>query len=124
MEKREDRQEYRGIWFHPEVNPYVRAVLSTTFDNRERVRIVYGDVATGEAWGDEEDAKKFDVRAYGAVGYIGKSTGPIKIPLEICNSRSIGGGAILDHCIVYIETTKGKRVLYKHPEFHWGKGIK
>ena len=30
-------------------------------------------------------------------GYIGRSMGPIKVPLLVANTRSLGGGSILDH---------------------------
>jgi hypothetical protein len=72
---------------------------------RSRLVLHYGDGKTGRAWGDTE------------TGYIGRSTGSIKIPLIVYNSRSIGGGGILDHCIVKIETAQGKHLLYQHPSF-------
>ena len=70
----------------------------------DKIRIVldYGDTKTGKSWNEQ-----FDV-----TGTIGRSTGNIKIPILIHNSRSIGGGAILDHCIIGIKTSKGKNVLY------------
>jgi len=54
-------------------------------------------------------------------GYIGRSMGPTKVPLLIANRRSLGGGAILDHCIVRIRQSAGGRVLYQHPAFHFGE---
>lgn len=52
-------------------------------------------------------------------GYVGRSIGPIKIPLLIPNSRSTGGPGILDHCIVRIRKTgKNGVVLYEHPKYH------
>jgi hypothetical protein len=72
---------------------------------KERIRIVldYGDVNTGESWGEEHDI----------YGYVGRSSGKIKIPILVYNRRSFGGGAILDHCIIGIKTSKDKKVLYK-----------
>ena len=53
-------------------------------------------------------------------GYIGHSVGPIKVPLLVANSRSLGGGALLDHCIVRIRQSAGGRILYQHPAYHFG----
>jgi hypothetical protein len=46
--------------------------------------------------------------------------GPVKVPLLVANRRSLGGGAILDHCIVRIRASAGGRVLYQHPKYHFG----
>lgn len=75
--------------------------------NSKRVRVWYGDNVTGVSWSEE----------YDIVGTIGRSTGIHKIPLLINNSRSIGGGAILDNCIVHMIDTKTKKVLYSHKLF-------
>jgi hypothetical protein len=71
-----------------------------------RLRLYYGDTETGRCWMEEHDT----------IGYIGRSTGQIKIPLLIKNSRSWGGGAILDNCIIKI-TVDGV-TLYEHPLFN------
>lgn len=64
----------------------------------ERLRFVLGE--NGKEWGDVE------------IGRIGRSGGTCKIPLVVHNRRSMGGGGLLDHCIVRIETSKGRRVLW------------
>jgi hypothetical protein len=73
-----------------------------------RLRIFYGDTETGRDWGEE----------WNIMGYIGRSYGPSKIPLLINNSRSAGGGGLLDHCIVRIIDVHTKRELYRHPKYH------
>jgi len=71
--------------------------------NETRIILDYGDVTTGTSW-DET----FDI-----TGYIGRSTGNIKIPLLIYNKRSLGGGGVVDACIIGIKTSKGKHQLYR-----------
>ena len=51
------------------------------------------------------------------IGTIWRSTGAKQIPLLIKNSRSTGGGSILDHCILKIVDVKSKRVLYQHEKY-------
>ena len=83
--------------FHEETCDRVVYLLHTSIHNRDvRYRIYYGDVKTGKAWGDISTC------------YIGRSTGSIKIPLAIHNKRSMGGEALLDHCIVKIEYANKK----------------
>ena len=87
--------------------PRVISILETARLARKRgdgyrLRIHYGNPSTGKSWGDTE------------TGYIGRSTGPIQIPLIIANSKSSGGRAILIDNIVKIEYASKKKggVLY------------
>lgn len=50
-------------------------------------------------------------------GTVGKSTGTQPIPLLVHNSRSLGGGGLLDHCIVKIVDISTGKTLYKHPSY-------
>lgn len=99
--------------FHSETPHPVRVVLDSARINGQRIRIFLGDVKTGKCWNDE-----FDV-----IGRIsrsmGNSKGDYKVPIMLRNSRSSGGGAILDHCIVAIATAPG-RFAYKHHKFNLG----
>ena len=52
-------------------------------------------------------------------GTIGNSLGPLKVPILLANRRSIGGPALLDHCLVKLKRTEGT-ILYRHPEYHTG----
>jgi hypothetical protein len=45
-------------------------------------------------------------------GYVGRSMGPVKAPLLIHNSRSMGGGTICTRIIVEIRDSKTKELLY------------
>lgn len=63
-----------------------------------RIHLDYGCTKTGRSWNEQ----------YEVAGYIGRSLGPQKVPLLIYNKRSIGGGAILDHCILSIRYANKK----------------
>lgn len=73
----------------------------------KRVRIIYGDVASGRPWGDI------------VIGYIGKSTGEIPVPLIIYNSRSSGGAAILTESILAITNTLRDQTTTGYYFTHW-----
>ena len=92
--------------YHAETDREVINVLEWARGTRTRIHIHYGDIATGKDWNEEHDIE----------GYIGRSTGSIKIPLLVYNDRSYGGGGLLDHCIVKISEARGGYVLYRHPK--------
>ena len=71
-------------------------ILEKARQNRTRIRIWYGK--DGQCWNEEFDT----------IGTVGRSTGHFKVPLLIKNSRSMGGGAILDDCIVRIDVNYGR----------------
>jgi hypothetical protein len=98
-----------GTAYRTETNDKIIEVLESARANKTRIRIFYGDQNTGKDWNEEWDI----------MGTIGRSTGTIKIPLLIKNSRSFGGGGLLDHCIVKI--TIDKKVVYKHPAYNIAK---
>jgi hypothetical protein len=104
-------KERNGIFFHAQTDESICYALSKAKERGQRLRLWYGDIETGKAWHEE----------YDTMGYIGRSTGAIKIPLLLNNAASIGGGAILDHCIIAITAAKGGAVLYKHPKFNQGE---
>ena len=101
--------------YHIDTPDRVVMLLERSRQERIRLRLYYGDKETGRDW----------CEVYDTVGYVGRSTGRIKIPLLIKTSRSSGGGAILDNCIVKIEyankAKQGRRVLYQHPNYHLPK---
>jgi len=92
-----------GTSYHLETPKEVIDVLEACMKSRIRIVIDYGNVKTGESWGEVHDV----------MGYIGRSTGNVKIPILVYNTRSTGGGGILDHCILSIKESKGKKVLYQ-----------
>lgn len=86
--------------------------LSTAYSNRKsiRVRLWYGDVQTGRSWNDEHDV----------MGYVSTSTGSTAIFILVHNRNSIGGGSVLDNCIVRIDSITDRKTLYRHANFHTG----
>lgn len=90
----------------------MKNILIGLITSKERVRLFYGYPGTGEAWAEENDI----------IGRVSNSTGLNKIPLLIHNSRSMGGGGILDGQIVAIYTTKGRQ-LYAHNNFNTGSWV-
>lgn len=98
-----------GTAYHAQTNDIIVNILENARTNNQRVRIFYGNTENGEDWNEENNI----------IGTIGRSIGNIKIPLLMSNSRSIGGGGILDHCIVKI--TIDKRVVYQHSNYNCGK---
>lgn len=86
--------------------------MDYTIRSGRRVRIFYGH-DNGKDWHEE----------YAVLGRISKSRGSrysAGIPILIHNARSMGGGAILDHCIVKLVDCATKRVLYQHPNYDGG----
>lgn len=96
-----------GTYYDARTPDAVISVLEMSRKTKTRLRLDYGDTNTGQSWGEQ----------YDILGHIGRSTGSIKIPLLIHNSRSIGGGGILDYCIIKISESKGGRVLYRDENY-------
>lgn len=88
-------------WTTPQA---VREVLSNAIRTGQRLVLEYGDAETGKEWGDSER------------GRMGRSMGPVRVPLALGNVRSTGGSHVLDSCIVRIVATPApRRILYEHP---------
>jgi hypothetical protein len=84
------RRIVNGTAFHAATPVELVAVVEHVRANRFRIRLDYGDTATGRSWGETSDS----------VGYISRSTGEIKIPLLVRTARSAAGEALLDHCVL------------------------
>jgi len=100
-----------GTHYKPSTPDEVIRLLERSRHTGERIRIHYGDATTGRDWLEEWDV----------TGHIGRSMGPVKIPLMIATARSTGGPGILDDCIVKIRSTRGGAVLYQHPAYNAGR---
>ena len=117
MRKRTKYKVADGTSYHADTPWAVIDVLERVRRANIRVHLTYGYTKAGQdvnkgpigrSWLEECDVD----------GTIGRSMGPVKIPILIHNSRSMGGASILDHCIVRITTTtKPRKVLYQHPTY-------
>lgn len=96
--------EHKGIYFREGTPLKTCDKLIELYQTKERVIFDFGNLETGESWGE----------VYDIYGTIGKSTGIKPILLLINNSRSLGGGAILTNCILTIKTSKGKKLIFKN----------
>jgi hypothetical protein len=94
-----------GTHYHLDTPDELVAILENARLNGTRLRLHYGDTATGQDWGDIHDV----------LGTLGRSCGPVKAPILLANSRSSGGGAILDHCIVKLSAKRD--TLYQLPNY-------
>ena len=82
--------------------------LKMCHETGRRCRVFYGDKETGRSWNDEHDV----------MGTLSNSTGNTACLILVPTRRSMGGGALLDSCIIRIDDIKTKSVLYSHPKFH------
>ena len=100
-----------GTSYHEATPDAVIRVLEAARQSRTRLHISLGDTTNGKDWLEEFESH----------GYVSRSMGPVKVPLLVANRRSLGGGAILTHCIVRIRTSSGGRLLYQHPKYNHGR---
>ena len=99
-----------GTYYSNETPDDLIRVLDSLRGTHQRVKIYLGDRETGRDWMEED----------GKIGKIGRSSGPIKVPILLRTMNSQGGGAILEDCIVKIATSPAgsARVLYQHPRYY------
>lgn len=108
-------QVINGTSYDARTPEEVIRVLEAARLNRTRLHISLGETDNERGKIGRDWLEEFETH-----GYVGRSMGPVKVPLLLSNSRSICGGAILDFCIVRIRTAAGGRVLYQHPAYHHG----
>jgi len=97
--------EVNGTTYNTE-NRQVIDALERCRASKTRIHVAYGN-DDGQDWGETFETK----------GYVGRSMGPMKVPLLIHNSRSMGGGPILCDKVIRVAETRGGRVLYQHPAY-------
>ena len=94
----------RKTYFDPGTDPKGARILERCRDQGTKVRLILGNTSTGRVWFDEHDV----------VGRIGRSMGPLKVPLLI-EPGADGGSAILTACLLAIIDWDGGAFLYRHP---------
>lgn len=100
-----------GTAFHIDTDNEICRILDEAIQSKKRLKIYLGDTKTGRDWNEEHDT----------IGRIGRSYGINKIPLLIRSSKSIGGPAILDYCIVKIKDIATGRTLFHVPNYYNGE---
>jgi len=97
----ENYEVVNGTSYNEGTPEKVIQVLEKVKYDGTRIKLDYGK--DGKSWGD----------CYDVTGTLGRSTGTVKIPLLIHNSKSTGGTGILTDCIIQIKESRGGRVLYQ-----------
>lgn len=104
-----DESSNKPVLYRVETPDNIISILERCRKDRTRIKICLGDIETGRDWNE----------TYDVTGYIGLSSGTDgKYPLLVHNMRSSGGGMLMSNCIVKIQESKGKRVLYQHPTYY------
>ena len=96
-----------GTFYEFETDDKLINILESCRIRGTRLKVYLGDKKTGRDWNEESD--KYIK--------IGRSTGSIKIPLAISNSRSTGGGALMSSCIVKLIDTSNNSILWQHKKY-------
>jgi hypothetical protein len=81
--------------------------LTSCIGDDKRYRLMLGDPKTSQHWYEEHDV----------MGYIGRTTGTLKILLLIPTKRSSGGPAILTQNVLRVIEVRTKKVVWTHPNF-------
>lgn len=92
-----DYREVNGTHYRVGTPDDLIAVLERVRANRQRVAIVY----------QAESSPEF--------GRVGRSSGSIKIPILVHNTRSSGGGGICTTIVLEVRSSDGKQLLYQAP---------
>lgn len=98
----------KPIAYHLETDKRVISAIESARKNRQRIKVYLGDTKTGKCWNEENDV----------FGYVGLSKGrDAYYPILVAKANSLGGGVLLDHCIIKIRESKGGRILYQSENF-------
>jgi hypothetical protein len=88
-----------GTTYHKETPSKLVRILERIRKNGTRCRFHYGD-KDGTPW------------EYEGVGRLGRSMGPMKVPITLHNISSVCGPALMDNHIIKVTETRGDACLY------------
>jgi hypothetical protein len=91
-----------GTYYQSNTPEDLILIMEDLRNDKKRIIIDYGDVRTGRSY----------LETYETLGTVGRSSGLIKVPILLHNSRSTGGGSIMTDSILSIKLAKGKSVIY------------
>lgn len=94
----------RDTWFAPDTDPKVEKILEARRKDSAAIRIFLGDRLSGRDWCCEWDV----------VGIVGRSMGPMRVPLLVQPGED-GGGAISTDSILRIMDVRTNKEIYRHP---------
>ena len=97
-----------GVYYHHDTPDDLLHLLELHRVKGTYLRFHWGDMKTGLDWGD----------AYGIRGRMGKSVGPVIVPILLPTRRSLGGAAVLTDHIVMVTMQGGLELVWKHPHYH------
>ena len=95
-------------WFDPGTLEPVKERLEHARLHDQKLRLFFGNRETGQCWLEENDV----------LGFIGRSMGPMRIPILLANRNSSGGGGILTACILRIIDAKAAKELWRQENYH------
>lgn len=96
----------RLTWFDAGTATEVKRILEMAIESNRKLRLFFGDADTGRDWMEEHDT----------VGKIGRSTGPMRVPL-LLDSKGEGGPAILTRNVIRIQNASNGQDMYLHPKY-------
>lgn len=95
-----------GTCYRSTTSEAVVAALEHAIAHQYRVRLFYGDTATGVDWCDDDEVLGYVTRTYGSL---------LQRPALLPHPEHPTGAVILDSSIVRIMGVKTKQELYRHP---------
>lgn len=113
----------RTTQYKSETPEIIKRWLERVMHTDRRIRLFYGDTDTADfesVHGRKPDIGKDWGEEYDVTGTVGRSTGLKPIAILLNNSRSIGGGKIMDDRIVrmLVQGRNGWQEAYRHPNYH------